>query len=78
MNVRTLTDEEKLEIENKSKYITEKKTLLNKYKALAVDLEYAADDIEEDAVKRQREKLARKIKALSNLLRDIESMEHLA
>ena len=76
--MRTLTDEEKLEIENKSKYITEKETLLNKYKALAVDLEYAADDIEEDAVKRQREKLARKIKDLSNLLRDIESMEHLA
>jgi len=76
--VRTLTDEEKLTIENKAKYITEKESLLKQYKALAVDLEYAVDDIEEGNVRQKREKLAQKIKILSNTLRDIETMEYLA
>ena len=76
--MRTLTDEEKLKIENKAKYITEKESLLKQYKALAIDLEYAVDDIEEGRVKQKREKLAQKIKVLSNTLRDIEAMESLA
>lgn len=75
--MRTLTDEEKFQIENKAKYLTDKESLLKQYKALAVDLEYAADDIEEGTVKQKREKLAQKIKTLSDTLRNIESMENL-
>jgi len=55
----------------------EKEKLLKRYKALAVDLEYAVDDIEEETVKGKREKLAQKIKILSDTLREIETMENL-
>jgi len=73
--MRTLTDEQKIEIDNKSQYLADKETLLKKYKSYASDLEYASDNIEEDLVKSKRADLAVKIKYLSRKLDDIEELE---
>ena len=76
--MRTFTDEEKTEIENKTNYMTLKEKLLKEYKKYAEDLEYAIDDFEEGLIKSKREKLASDIKQLSHKLREIESLENLA
>jgi hypothetical protein len=73
--MRTLTDEQKATLENKTKYITLKNNLLKNYHAYADELEYAIDDVEEGIIRSKREKLAKKIKALSETLREIESLE---
>jgi len=75
--MRTLTDEEKIEIDNKNTYLADKETLLNKYKSYASDLEYASDDVEEGLAKSKRANLAVKIKALSRKLEAIEELETL-
>jgi len=71
-------DIESIKIEDKEKYIAEKQTLLHTYKALAEEIEYAMDDIEHGLIIAKREKLALKIKEISNNLREIETMENLA
>jgi hypothetical protein len=73
--MRTLTNEEKITLENKTKYLTLKNNLLKAYKAHAEELEYAIDDVEEGLIRAKREKLAKEIKALSETLREIESLE---
>lgn len=73
--MRTLTDEQKTTLENKTKYLTLKNNLLKDYKSYADKLEYAIDDVEEGLIRAQREKLAKEIKALSETLREIESLE---
>jgi len=76
--MRTYTDEQKLELENKEKYETMKKKLLKEYKSYAKDLEYAEDTFEEGQILEKREKLAKQIKGLGTKLREIEAMETLA
>jgi len=73
--MRTLTDEQKITLGNKKKYLTLKKNLLKNYHAYADELEYAIDDVEEGLIRAKREKLAKEIKALSDTLREIESLE---
>ncbi len=73
--MRTLTDEQKTTLENKTKYLTLKNNLLKDYKSYADKLEYAIDDVEEGLIRAKREKLAKEIKALSETLREIESLE---
>ena len=67
-----------LKREDKEKYLHEKEKHLKQYKALAEELEYAVDDVEYGFIQNRRERLAAKIKSLSDLLREIESMEDLA
>jgi len=76
--MHTKTEETELNIEDKAKYIQEKEKHLKAYKALASELDYAVDDVETGFITGKREKLARKIKDLSEILREIESMEKLA
>ena len=76
--MNTPTEEQTLKIEDKQKYLHEKEKHLKQYKALAAELEYAVDDVEHGFIQNKRERLAAKIKALSDLLREIESMEKLA
>jgi len=76
--MRILTEEEKTELENKTKYIALKEKYLKRYKALANELEYAMDDVEAGLVEKKRQKLATEIKTLSQKLRDIEAMGNLA
>ena len=76
--MNTPTEEPTLKIEDKQKYLYEKEKHLKEYKALAGELEYAVEDVESGFIQSKREKLAYKIKELSNILREIESMENLA
>ena len=76
--MHTKTEEVKLNVEDKPKYLQEKEKHLKAYKALASELEYAVDDVETGFITGKREKLARKIKDLSEILREIDSMENLA
>ncbi len=71
-------DIESIKVEDKEKYTAEKQTLLHTYKALADEIEYAMDDVEEGLIKNKRAKLAVKIKEISTILREIETMENLA
>lgn len=73
--MRTLTDEQKADIENKNKYEALKAELLKEYKSYAQNLEYAEDEFEEDLINQKREKLAVQIKDLGAKLREIESLE---
>jgi len=66
---------ETIKIEDKALYIADKQNLLKRYKALADEIEYAMDDVEEGSIKNKRAKLALKIKEISNILRKIEVME---
>ncbi len=75
MSMRTLTDEQKLDIENKEKYEALKEKLLKEYKSYAENLEYADDEFEEDIINQKREKLAAQIKDLGARIRGIESLE---
>ena len=72
------TETQTLSIEDKQKYLHEKEKHLKEYKTLAEELEYASDDVESGFIINKREKLAVKIKVISNILREIESMETLA
>jgi hypothetical protein len=76
--METETDEQILKIEDKPKYLHDKEKHLKQYKTLANELEYAVDDVEVGFITGKREKLAAKIKNLSNTLREIEAMEALA
>ena len=73
--MKTLTDEQKTEIENKETYIEEKAALLKEYKSYAENLEYADDEFEEDLIMQKREKLAVQIKSLGAKIREIESFK---
>jgi hypothetical protein len=73
--MRTLTDEQKIEIENIEAYIEKKSELLKEYKSYAEKLEYADDEIEEGMAMQKREKLAVQIKALGAKIREIEALE---
>jgi len=73
--MRTLTQEETLEIEKKNDYVEEKASLLQEYKSYAENIEFADDDFEEDMIMQKREKLAVKIKDLGVKIREIESLE---
>jgi hypothetical protein len=76
--MHTKTEEAELNIEDKAKYMQAKEKHLRAYKALASELEYAVDDVETGFITGKREKLALKIKNLSEILREIDSMEKLA
>ena len=71
----TLTDEQKIELENKPEYIKKKTELLKEYKSYEQNLEYADDEFEEDLILQKREKLALQIKSLGAKIREIESLE---
>ncbi len=73
--MRTLTEEQNLEIEKKNDYIEEKATLLKEYKSYAENLEFSDDEFEEDIIMQKREKLAVQIKGLGAKIREIESLE---
>jgi len=73
--MKTLTDEQETETENKEKYIDEKAELLKEYKSYEQNLEFADDEFEEDLIMQKREKLAVQIKALGAKIREIESLE---
>ena len=73
--MKTLTDEQNIEIEKKSTYIEEKATLLKEYKSYAENIEFADDEFEEDMIMQKREKLAVQIKDLGAKIREIESLE---
>ena len=73
--MKTLTDEQKTEIENKEKYIDEKAELLKEYKSYEQNLEFADDEFEEDLIMQKREKLTVQIKALGEKIREMESLE---
>ena len=71
MNQKTvLTKEEQL-----LEYEKRKAALLNTYRTLKNDLEYAVDNVEEGLIKAKREKLARQIKSLSAKISELESEE---
>ena len=73
--MRTLTEEQLEDIDNKQTYIEEKASLLKEYKSYEINIEYADDEFEEDMILQKREKLASKIKELGNKIREIESLE---
>ena len=73
--MRTLTDEQKLEVENLKTYETSKAELLKKYKGYAKDLEYIDDNFEEGVINQKREKLAVEIKDLGSRIREIKALE---
>jgi hypothetical protein len=73
--MRTLTDEQKIELENKAQYEALKEKLLKEYKSYAQNLEYADDEFEEDIINQKREKLSVQIKDLGAKLREIKTLE---
>jgi len=73
--MRTLTEEQQIEVNNKEKYIKQKSKLLQAYKSYAVELEGAESNFEEELIIEKREKLAVEIKSLSAKLREIEQLE---
>ena len=73
--MKTLSEEQIIEIENKETYSEEKAKLLKEYKSYEQNLEYADDEFEESLILDKREKLAVQIKALGAKLREIESLE---
>jgi hypothetical protein len=73
--MRTLTDEEKTEVDNKDLYIEQKAKLLHTYKSYAEKLAYADNDVDKGFIIEKSEKLAIKIKALGTKIRTIETIE---
>jgi len=73
--MRTFTDEQKIDIENREKYEALKEELLKEYKSYAENLEYADDEFEEDIINQKREKLAAQIKGIGVKLREIKALE---
>ena len=73
--MRTFTDEQKIDIENREKYEALKEELLKEYKSYAENLEYADDEFEEDMINQKREKLAAQIKGIGVKLREIKALE---
>jgi len=73
--MRTLTEIEKREVDNKNLYIEQKARLLHTYKSYAQDLEYAANDYDKGFIVEKREKLALQIKSLGAKIREIETIE---
>ena len=73
--MRTLTDEEKTEVDNKSLYLAQKAKLLNTYKSYAEKLAYADNDYDKGFILEKRERLALQIKNLGAKIREIEAIE---
>ncbi len=73
--MRTLTDEEKTEVDNKSLYIVQKAKLLNTYKSYAEKLAYADNDYDKGFILEKRERLVLQIKDLGAKIREIEAIE---
>ena len=73
--MRTLTEVEKTEVDNKNLYIEQKARLLHTYKSYAQDLEYAANDYDKGFIVEKRAKLALQIKTLGAKIREIEDIE---
>ena len=73
--MKTLSEEQIIEIENKETYIEEKATLLKEYKSYEQNLEFADDEFEESLIQDKRDKLSVQIKALGAKIRDIEALE---
>jgi len=65
-----LTQEEQL-----AEYEKRKAALLNTYRNLKEDLEYATDNVEEGLIKAKREKVAQQIKSLSAKISALDSEE---
>jgi hypothetical protein len=76
--MRTLTQEEQEQVDNKNLYIEQKVNFLAQYKKHKDELEFADDDFEEGIIEEKRAKLAFKIKDLNSKLKEIESLENLA
>lgn len=73
--MRTLTDEEKIKVDNKSLFIEQKAKLLHIYKSYAEELAYAGNDYDKGFIIEKREKLALQIKDLGAKIREIEAIE---
>ena len=73
--MRTLTEVEKTEVDNKNLYIEQKAKLLHTYKSYAQDIEYANNDFDKGFIIEKREKLALQIKNLGTKIRAIETIE---
>jgi thermostable 8-oxoguanine DNA glycosylase len=73
--MRTLTDEQTMELENKHRYVALKAELLKEYKSYAEKLEYVEDEYEESIIVQRREILAGQVKSLGAKIREIESWE---
>jgi hypothetical protein len=73
--MRVLTDEEKLELENKTLYSDEKSKLLKVYKSYDEDLEYADDSFEEELILAKKATLSKEIKLLASKIKEIEKLE---
>ena len=54
--MRTLTDEEKIKVDNKSLFIEQKAKLLHIYKSYAEELAYAGNDYDKGFIIEKREK----------------------
>ena len=72
--MKTLTDEQKIEVENKENYETLKANLLKEYKSHDEELQYADNNFDEEIIVMKKEKLAKEIKILASKLRDIEAI----
>ncbi len=75
--MRTLNNEEKIELENKAQYIEDKAKLLAEYKSYEEDIAFANDEFEEELINDKRAKLATQIRDLGSKLKNIESLENL-
>jgi len=73
--MKTLSEEQIIEIDNKEEYIEEKAELLKEYKSYEINLEFADDEFEESLIVDKRTKLAVQIKTLGTKIREIESLE---
>ena len=72
--MRTLTQEEQEQIDNKNLYVEQKTNFLTQYKKHQEDLEFADDDFEEGLIEEKRAKLALNIKDLNLKLKQIENL----
>jgi len=73
--MKTLTDDQAMELENKHRYVALKAELLKEYKSYEGNLEFADDEFEENLILEKRNTLAVQIKSLGEKIRDIESFE---
>lgn len=76
--MKTLSEDEILEIENKEQYIIDKANLLKEYKSYEENLEFSDDEFEESLILDKRNKLAIQIKALGDKIRNIALIEEKA
>ncbi len=70
-----LSEEQRGHIAKKQHYISQKKLLVRQRKALLKELAQAESTMEEGLIEEQRAHLAKEIKSLAQIIRDIEVWE---